>query len=144
MSPSDVNHFNVTTTREITYRSQPASGNLSMSLPASTGPAGPSSPTLALSTAGGSVYTPSHSGFILAALKVRKIMVKEDTLNLDLEKGVGVLEGEKNKGLPAEETGHLEVRGSEWVWCAWGVVGFPPDEGAGCRGVWGGWTWRGR
>lgn len=90
MSPSDVNHFTVTTSREISYRSQPASGNLSMSLPASTGPAGPSSPTLALSTAGGSVYTPSHSGFILAALKVRKIMVKEDTLNLDLEKGVGV------------------------------------------------------
>ena len=47
-----------------------------------------------------------------------------------------MLEGEKNKGLPAEETGHLEVRGSEWVWRAWGVIGFPPDEGAGCRGVW--------
>ena len=61
-----------------------------MSLPASTGPVGPNSPTLALSTAGGSVYTPGHSGFSLAALKVRKIMVKEDTLNLDLEKGVGV------------------------------------------------------
>lgn len=96
--PSDVNNFAVTITKEISYRSRQA-GDLSISLPASTAPASGNSPALALSTPGGGVYTPSHNGFILAALNVRKIMVKEGTLSLDLERGVGVWRGTKTKAL---------------------------------------------
>lgn len=76
-----------------------------MSFPASAGPAGCKSPTLALSIPGGSVYTLSHSSFILTPLKVRKVTVKEETLSLDLEKGIGKCGGREKKGLPRRGNG---------------------------------------
>lgn len=102
-------------------------------LPASAGPVGCKSPTLALSTPGVSVYTLSHSGFILTPLKVRKIMVKEETLSLDLEKGIGKCGGREKKGIPRRGNRAFEGKaGPNGLGALGKWATFLPGEGVGC------------
>lgn len=99
----------MTATEEISYGSRAASRPVHAA-PASTAPLAPSSPARALCTPGETAYTPSHNGLILTVLDVRKVMVTEGTLSLDLEKGVGVFWKEGKRGFPVED---MNIQGKE-------------------------------
>lgn len=117
----------MTITREISYSSQTASGRFVSVIPRKHWACQSPRVLQWLSIPGGTVYTSSHNGLILIALEDMKVTVKDVTLSLDLDKGVGVCWREKNKGVARRGNRVFKGRGA---WRAWAMASFPPRK---CR-----------